>query len=146
MTDEYIHVTGYVDNSPIEFSETEGLKMKKTMASLRFWTSQEKALLYSTTCDLVDSIVQWHYDRNLIDGSSDKDQTLKLLQELGELSDSVCKGKDVRDDLGDMMVVMLNIMERNKITLADCLEKAYNDIKDRKGRMVDGVFVKEQDL
>lgn len=138
MTDEYIHVIGYVDNSPIEFSETEGLKMRKTI--------EEKALLYSTTCDLVDSIVQWHYDRNLIDGSSDKDQTLKLLQELGELSDSVCKGKDVRDDLGDMMVVMLNIMERNKITLADCLEKAYNDIKDRKGRMVNGVFVKEQDL
>lgn len=138
MTDEYIHVAGYVDDSPIEFSETEGLKMRKTI--------EEKALLYSTTCDLVDSIVQWHYDRNLIDGSSDKDQTLKLLQELGELSDSVCKGKDVRDDLGDMMVVMLNIMERNKITLADCLEKAYNDIKDRKGRMVNGVFVKEQDL
>jgi len=70
---------------------------------------------------------------------------LKLMQELGELSDSVCKGKDVKDDLGDMMVVMLNIMERQGISMEDCLKTAYNDIKDRKGRMVDGIFIKEGD-
>lgn len=96
--------------------------------------------------DLINKVVTWHHDRNLIDGSSDKDQTLKLLQELGELSDSVCKGRDIRDDIGDMLVVMLNLTTRNKITLEECLEKAYNDIKDRKGKMVDGVFIKEQDL
>jgi hypothetical protein len=95
---------------------------------------------------LVDKVVNWHYDRNLIDGSTDKDQTLKLAQELGELSDSVCKGKDIRDDIGDMLVVMLNITERNGISLDDCLERAWNDIKDRKGKMIDGIFVKEQDL
>jgi NTP pyrophosphatase (non-canonical NTP hydrolase) len=95
---------------------------------------------------LVQKVISWHYDRNLIEGSSDKDQTLKLLQELGELSDSVCKGKDLKDDLGDMLVVIINIAERNKLTLFDCLSKAYDDIKDRKGKMVDGVFVKEQDL
>jgi NTP pyrophosphatase (non-canonical NTP hydrolase) len=94
---------------------------------------------------MISKIVQWHYDRNLIDGSTDKDQALKLLQELGELSDSICKGNDIRDDLGDMLVVMINIMERNNISMADCLEKAWNDIKDRKGRMVDGIFVKEGD-
>lgn len=100
----------------------------------------------SNLCNLIDDIVDWHHDRNLIQGSTDKDQTLKLLQELGELSDSVCKGKDVSDDLGDMMVVMLNIMERNKLSIEDCLKKAYDDIKDRKGKMINGVFVKEQDL
>jgi len=95
--------------------------------------------------DTINSIIQWHYDRNLIDGSSDKDQYLKLIQEAGELSDNICKGKDIRDDIGDMMVVLINIMERNNLTLNECLEVAYNDIKDRKGRMVDGVFVKEDD-
>tara|TARA_B100000780_G_scaffold275853_1_gene243326 strand:- start:625 stop:936 length:312 start_codon:yes stop_codon:yes gene_type:complete len=96
--------------------------------------------------DTINSIIQWHYDRNLIDGSSDKDQYLKLIQEAGELSDNICKGKDIRDDIGDMMVVLINIMERNNLTLNECLEVAYNDIKDRKGRMVDGVFVKEDDI
>ena len=95
---------------------------------------------------LIKKVVQWHHDRNLIDGSTDKDQTLKLAQELGELSDSVCKGKDIRDDIGDMLVVMLNIAERNHVTLGECLERAWQDIKDRKGKMIDGIFVKESDL
>ena len=38
---------------------------------------------------------------------------MKLIQEAGELSDSLCKGKDIRDDIGDMMVVLINIMVRN---------------------------------
>ena len=95
--------------------------------------------------ELTKLIIQWHHDRNLINGSSNKDQVLKLIQELGELSDSVCKGNDVKDDLGDMMVVMLNIMEREGISMEECLLTAYNDIKDRKGKMVDGIFVKEGD-
>ena len=94
---------------------------------------------------LIQSVTQWHKDRNLIEGSDDKSQTLKLLQELGELSDSVCKERPILDDIGDMLVVMINICERNNITLDECLQVAYNDIKDRKGRMVDGVFVKEGD-
>ena len=67
----------------------------------------------------------------------------QLMQELGELSDHACKGEDIRDDLGDMLVVMLNIMKRNKYTLEECLQIAYDDIKDRRGKMVDGIFVKE---
>lgn len=94
---------------------------------------------------LVRKIGQWHYDRNLIYGSTDKDQFLKLVQEVGELSDSICKGKDIKDDIGDIIVVLINIAERNGITLEDCLEKAWEDIKDRKGKMVNGVFVKEGD-
>ena len=91
-------------------------------------------------------IRRWHHARNLIEGSTDKDQYMKLIQEAGELSDSICKGRDIRDDIGDMMVVLINIMERNGLSLTECLDVAYNDIKDRRGKMVDGVFVKEADL
>ena len=94
----------------------------------------------------LDSLIrQWHRDRNLIEGSTDKDQYMKLIQEAGELSDNICKGNDIRDDIGDMMVVLINIMERNGLSLTECLDVAYNDIKDRRGRMVDGVFVKQSD-
>jgi len=98
------------------------------------------------TLRLIDQIKQWHVDRNLIDGATDKDQLAKLIQEMGELSDNICKGKDVADDIGDMIVVLINIAVRHDLSIGDCLEQAYNDIKDRKGRMVDGVFVKEGDL
>ena len=81
-------------------------------------TSYPEGIKLEETHDLqflIKKVISWHHDRNLIEGSSDKDQTLKLLQELGELSDSVCKGKDIRDDIGDMLVVMLNIISRNKV-------------------------------
>lgn len=95
------------------------------------------------TFDLIENIVQWHRDRNLIEGSTDKDQFCKLMQEAGELSDSICKQKDVSDDIGDMIVVLINIATRNGLELSNCLKKAWEDIKDRKGRMVDGVFIKD---
>jgi NTP pyrophosphatase (non-canonical NTP hydrolase) len=95
---------------------------------------------------LIENVKSWHYDRNLIHGSTDKDQVLKLVQELGELSDSVCKARSVVDDLGDMLVVMINIAERNGVNIEQCLEHAWNEIKDRRGRMVDGIFVKEEDI
>ena len=110
------------------------------------WLDEEVSDICPTLSYFIDNVVQWHRDRNLIDGSTDKDQVLKLMQELGELSDSVCKGKDIKDDIGDMLVVMLNIATRNGVTLSECLARAWDDIKDRKGKMVDGIFVKEEDL
>ena len=98
-----------------------------------------------TDTNYEEAIGQWHRDRNLIDGSTDKDQYMKLIQEAGELSDSLWKGKDIRDDIGDMMVVLINIMVRNHLTMKECLSVAYDDIKDRRGKMVDGVFIKEGD-
>ena len=95
--------------------------------------------------ELVKKVAQWHHDRNLIEGATDKDQFCKLIQEAGELSDNICKGKDMSDDIGDMIVVLINIAERNNLTLKECLQKAWDDIKDRKGKMVDGIFIKEGD-
>jgi NTP pyrophosphatase (non-canonical NTP hydrolase) len=94
----------------------------------------------------VNNIKRWHHDRNLIEGSDDKSQFAKLIQEAGELSDNICKGNDIKDDIGDMIVVLINIAERNDISITECVRQAWDDIKDRKGRMVDGVFVKEGDL
>lgn len=94
--------------------------------------------------DYIKAIENWHEDRNLIDGASDKDQVCKLIQEVGELSDNVCKQRDVADDIGDCIVVLINIAKRNQLTIKDCLAIAYDDIKDRKGKMVDGVFIKEE--
>ena len=102
----------------------------------------------SETSDLItltESIKGWHHDRNLIEGATDKDQFAKLIQEAGELSDNICKGNDVSDDIGDMVVVLINIAERNGLSLTACLQQAWDDIKDRKGRMVDGVFIKDDE-
>ena len=65
---------------------------------------------------------------------------------MGELSDNICKGRCIKDDVGDIMVVLNNIALQNKTTLSECLELAYNDIKNRKGVMKDGIFIKEADF
>ena len=87
---------------------------------------------------------QWHHDRNLIFGSRDHIQYEKLQEECQELALNIENSQSVVDDIGDIIVVLINIAERNHLTLTDCLEHAYNDIKDRKGTMVDGIFVKER--
>lgn len=96
--------------------------------------------------DLDSMIRVWHHERNLIKGSTDKDQFLKLMSEVGEFSDHLCKKQSIKDDIGDIIVVLINIAERHNLSLHECMLQAYNDIKDRKGKMVDGVFVKESDL
>ena len=97
-----------------------------------------------TLDELEKAIVQWHHDRNLIEGSTDKDQLVKLVSEMGELADNICIKKDVSDDIGDMIVVLINIAERNGLSIAECMTQAWDDIKDRKGKMVDGIFVKDE--
>jgi hypothetical protein len=89
-------------------------------------------------------VVLWHRDRNLIEGSTDAAQHTKLVEEVKELETNILLSQPVIDDIGDCMVVLINIAERNGLSLLDCLSHAYNDIKDRKGKMVDGVFVKER--
>ena len=93
--------------------------------------------------ELFNKIISWVNDRNIIKGGTAKDHCLKLMQEVGELSDNLCKGKSPVDDIGDCMVVLAIIAEQHNLTVTECLEHAYNDIKDRKGQMIDGVFVKE---
>lgn len=93
---------------------------------------------------LEDKIVQWHLDRNLIEGSTDHQQFIKLLEEVDELRGNVKYSQPIIDDIGDIIVVLINIAHRNNLTLYQCMEHAYTDIKDRKGKMVDGLFVKEK--
>lgn len=96
--------------------------------------------------ELISKVGQWAEDRNLIKGATPKDQFHKLIQECGELSDSICKGKDASDDIGDCTVVLIILAAQLGLDFEECLQVAYNDIKDRKGIMRDGVFIKEDDL
>ena len=93
----------------------------------------------------IGKICQWHHNRNLVHGSTDSQQFIKLIEEVGELAESIAKGKPIKDDVGDIVVVLINLCERHNISLKSCLEQAYGDIKYRTGRMVDGIFIKDPD-
>lgn len=95
----------------------------------------------------LNGINQWAEDRNLIEGSKPKDQLAKLIQELGEVSDAICKddAEALIKEIGDMVVVLNIICRMYSITLPQCAEAAYEKIKHRRGVMFEGVFIKETD-
>lgn len=95
--------------------------------------------------ELQNKIIQWAKDRNLIEGSDSFRQFNKLGEETLELFDGLQAGEisEISDALGDVIVVLTIIAEQNGLRLLDCINGAYEEIKDRKGKMVDGVFVKE---
>jgi len=90
--------------------------------------------------------LKWSADRGITINGKAETQTLKLISEAGELCDNIAKGKDIKDDIGDMLVVLTNIAKLKGTTLAECWEVAYNDIKDRKGFLnANGTFIKSTD-
>jgi NTP pyrophosphatase (non-canonical NTP hydrolase) len=98
---------------------------------------------------LEQAIIRWHNDRNLIEGSTNQAQLVKLMEEVGELAKALTKEHkhdhtQTADAIGDILVVLINIANRKKLDLRVCLHRAYNEIKDRKGKMVDGIFIKEE--
>jgi NTP pyrophosphatase (non-canonical NTP hydrolase) len=96
--------------------------------------------------ETIQNIENWAKDRNLILGSTPQAQMLKLTEEIGELARGIAKQQPeiIADSIGDCVVVLTIIAKQCGFTLEGCVSGAYEEIKDRKGRMVDGVFVKEE--
>ena len=97
--------------------------------------------------ELVALIQNWAWDRNLIEGSTPDDQMLKLMEEVGELAGGFCKYKAdvIKDSIGDVFVVLTIIAAQMGWSIEECVQTAYEEIKDRKGKMVDGIFVKDEE-
>jgi NTP pyrophosphatase (non-canonical NTP hydrolase) len=93
-------------------------------------------------------VAAWARARNLIAGSTPQAQFCKLIEEIGELAEAISKGRpqQVPDAIGDTLVVLMILAAQYELTIEDCLEVAWQEIKDRKGRLVDGVFIKDDDL
>ena len=94
---------------------------------------------------LVPLVLQWAQDRNLLDNSDATRQMLKAVAEVGELADEVLKGNkdNQRLEMGDVLVTLILTSYKLDLTLDECLEAAYNKIYARKGKVVNGIFVKE---
>jgi NTP pyrophosphatase (non-canonical NTP hydrolase) len=100
------------------------------------------------TNDAFRMIRGWAEARNLIRGSSPDKQFIKLIEEVGELAEGIAKKRIdlVMDGIGDAVVVLTILAAQHEVNIEDCIAMAYDEIKDRRGKMIDGVFVKEADL
>jgi len=100
---------------------------------------------FETFDDFQDAIEDWANERKLIQQSTVEAQLLKLVEETAELITAIRKRDRLatQDSIGDIQTVLAVICVKLDCYLSVCASAAFDEIKDRKGRMVDGQFVKE---
>lgn len=101
------------------------------------------------TLDQLETLIRaWAAERGIYEHSTPQAQTLKAVSEMGELADNILKGRYslAADDIGDIAVCLISVAAMTGTSLQECLQVAYDSIKDRKGRMSpSGAFIKEGD-
>jgi len=96
--------------------------------------------------DRFQLIRDWAGERGLYTKGDTKTQFCKLMEEAGELGRAVLKNdqEEFIDAIGDMVVVLTNLAHLGGTTIEHCIDSAYNEIKNRKGSMKNGTFVKDE--
>lgn len=98
-----------------------------------------------SSSSLINSVKEWGREKNLHDPVM---QYAKMVEECGEIAHELTRGHnhtpEMEDAIGDTMVTLVVLADILDFDVMQCLESAYNVIKDRKGKTVNGSFVKEQ--
>jgi NTP pyrophosphatase (non-canonical NTP hydrolase) len=95
--------------------------------------------------NVYDLIRLWASNRGIYKEGDTKTQFAKLQEESGELARAILKKNkpEFIDAIGDMVVVLTNLAALEGLKIEDCVTSAYEVIASRKGKMVNGTFVKE---
>lgn len=113
-----------------------------------------------------ENITKWSNERGLLDAGKIQDitgpihdelikskQLNKLMEEVGELSEDFNKRdadeehmRHMIDSIGDTLVTLTTFAHQNGLSMEQCYDKAWSHIKNRKGKMIDGTFVKSDDI
>lgn len=95
--------------------------------------------------DGIRNVSQWAQDKGLLESENAPKQMLKVMEEVGETASAILKGEHdkIIDGIGDSFVTLIVLSKQLGLEPLYCLEVAWNEIKHRKGKMVDGTFIKE---
>ena len=117
--------------------------------NLRLYTVEMKE---EAETDLITKINEWADERNLKQADP-KIQWMRVTEEVGEIRDVLLKPTKftdpqmaLKDAIGDTLVTIIVLAHQLDLDVTECLSIAYEEIKSRKGKMVNGTFVKEEDL
>ena len=90
-------------------------------------------------------ILEWANQRGILIPDNATKQMLKLTEEVGELAGAIAKNNktDQIDAIGDIQVVLIILSEQLGINYKEALESSYNVIKNRTGKTINGVFIKD---
>lgn len=93
---------------------------------------------------IFDRIRAWAYDKGIYDKGDPKTQYIKLQEEAGEVAKAILKNdkEEIKDGIGDCVVVLVNLAHLCDMSIEECIDAAWEEIKNRKGKMKNGTFVK----
>lgn len=94
-----------------------------------------------------DPIRNWATAKGIYEKGDAKTQTLKLVEESGELAKAVLNNdqEEIIDAIGDCVVVLTSVAHLRNVSIEECINSAYNVIAKRKGKMINGTFVKDSE-
>lgn len=92
-----------------------------------------------------ENIINWAKQRDLIKPKNNHKQFTKLVEEVGELAAGIAKNDLIKiiDSIGDIQVVLIILAKQYDLDVDVCLDAAWHEIKERKGKTVNGIFIKE---
>lgn len=101
----------------------------------------------NTINQLVKQVEQWSINKNLHNGNSDR-QALKFYEEAGEVAAALSRNdkEALKDGIGNTIVTLIILAQQQGWSLEECLQYAYEEIKNRKGKTINGTFIKDKDL
>jgi NTP pyrophosphatase (non-canonical NTP hydrolase) len=90
-------------------------------------------------------ILAWAEPKGLLNPQLAPQQFMKLSEEIGELANAILKGNDIEqiDALGDIKVVITILAYQLGFDIDECEEIAYQEIKNRTGKTINGTFIKD---
>ena len=114
---------------------------------------REAEIECETTCydcgdNIFNCIRAWADERGLYDKGDPKTQYIKLMEETGEIGRALLKEDhdEIIDGIGDAVVVLTNLAELIGVPIEECIQSAYDVIAKRKGKMINGTFVKDEPM
>ena len=131
------------DMSVEEIAEEVGISELRVRESIKIERMRENSMN-----NLIKQVEQWSIDKGMDKGNSFT-QYAKSSEEMGEVAAALCRNDidELRDGIGDVIVTLVILAQQNNMTLYECLEQAYGEIKNRTGVMSkDGSFIKTEDL
>ena len=93
---------------------------------------------------LIENVTQWADDKNILKPENSTKQMLKVMEEVGETAGALAKDNrvELKDGIGDSFVTLIILAQQCGFTPSECLEAAWDEIKDRTGKTINGVFIK----
>lgn len=131
------------DMSVEEIAEEVGISELRVRESIKIERIRKNSMN-----NLIKQVEQWSIDKGLDKGNSFT-QYAKSSEEMGEVAAALCRNDvdELKDGIGDVVVTLIILAQQNNMTLYECLEQAYGEIKNRTGVMSkDGSFIKSEDL